>query len=133
MKKTTLINSTLSATIARLGHTDTLAIGDAGLPIPEGPQRVDLALREGIPPFVRTVETVLEEMTVEKALINEESAEKSPETRAQLIAVLDKHGIPVESIPHSTLKSLLPQTRAVVRTGEYTPFCNVILVAGVAF
>ena len=133
MKKTTLIHSTLSATIARLGHTDTLAVGDAGLPIPEGPQRIDLALREGIPPFVRTVETVLEEMTVEKALINEESAEKSPETRAQLIAVLENHGIPVESIPHPELKSFLPQTRAVVRTGEYTPFCNIILVAGVVF
>lgn len=133
MKKTTLINSTLSGAISRLGHTDMLAVGDAGLPIPEGPERIDLALRKGIPPFVRTVETVLEEMIVEKALINEESAEKSPETRSELLSLLEKYGIPVESIPHSTLKSYLPETRAVVRTGEYTPFCNIILVAGVAF
>ncbi|SUB14264.1 D-ribose pyranase [Pantoea agglomerans] len=52
MKKGRLLNAELSHVIARLGHTDTLTIADAGLPIPAGPQRIDLALTPGTPDFM---------------------------------------------------------------------------------
>ncbi len=32
MKKGTLLNSDISSVISRLGHTDSIVIGDAGLP-----------------------------------------------------------------------------------------------------
>lgn len=35
MKKTALLNSELSYVIAKMGHTDTLTVGDCGLPIPQ--------------------------------------------------------------------------------------------------
>jgi len=43
VKKTILINSRLSEVIASMGHTDTIAIADSGLPIPKGVERIDLA------------------------------------------------------------------------------------------
>ena len=35
MKKGTVLNSDISSMISRLGHTDTLVVCDAGLPIPK--------------------------------------------------------------------------------------------------
>ena len=56
MKKSALLNSELSYVIAKMGHTDTLTVGDCGLPIPQETQRIDLALRKGTPGFLeRTV------------------------------------------------------------------------------
>ena len=72
MKKGTLLNSELSSVIARMGHTDTLTIGDCGLPIRGQAQRVDLALIKGIPGFLDTLDAVLAELCVERAVLAEE-------------------------------------------------------------
>jgi D-ribose pyranase len=55
MKKTGILNQPISAVMASLGHTDTVVIADAGLPIPNGPKRIDLALAERIPSFLKTL------------------------------------------------------------------------------
>ena len=60
MRKTKLINSEVSYTISKMGHTDSLTIGDCGLPIPDGVKRIDLALKYGVPSFIETLDTVLE-------------------------------------------------------------------------
>ncbi|MCB0052121.1 MAG: D-ribose pyranase, partial [Caldilinea sp.] len=41
--------------------------------------------------------------------------------------------IPIRQVPHEEFKALTAQSRAVVRSGEFTPYANVILVAGVVF
>ena len=69
MKKIGTLNQPLSAVIAGLGHMDQLVIADAGLPIPAGTRRIDLALKAGIPGFVDTLAVILEEMQVESAVI----------------------------------------------------------------
>lgn len=131
MKKTPLLNSALSEVIASLGHGDLLVIADAGLPIPPQTRRIDLALTQNLPSFLDTVRVVLQEMQVEKALIARETAQVSPQVRAQLAELLQD--VPFEEISHAELKSLCAQARAVVRTGEFTPYANIILVAGVVF
>jgi D-ribose pyranase len=131
MKKTPLLNSALSEVIASLGHGDLLVIADAGLPIPPQTRRIDLALTKNLPSFLDTVRTVLQEMQVEKALLARETAQVSPQVRAQVAELLE--GVPYEEISQAELKSLSAQARAVVRTGEFTPYANIILVAGVVF
>ena len=42
MKKGTVLNSDISSVISRLGHTDTLVVCDAGLPIPKSTTRIDM-------------------------------------------------------------------------------------------
>ena len=42
MKKTGLLNQAVSSVIAGLGHTDSIVIADAGLPIPANTQGNDL-------------------------------------------------------------------------------------------
>jgi D-ribose pyranase len=129
MKKNVLINSALSEVIARLGHTDMLVLADAGLPIPATTQRVDLALTKGIPTFTETLRVILTEMYVEKAIVAEEMLIKSPALFEQLKAMLGS--TPIEVISHIDFKQQTRSACAVIRTGEFTPYANVILVSGV--
>lgn len=128
MKKTGIINAQISSVIAHLAHTDMLTVADAGLPIPVTTQRIDLALKPGVPGFLETLEVVLSEMYVEKAYVSEDIIAKSPNIYEGICKLLGD--VPVEAIPHSEFKKLTGSTKAVIRTGEFTPFANVILVAG---
>jgi len=130
MKKTPLLNIALSQLIASLGHGDSIVIGDAGLPVPPGVPLIDLALTRGVPGFMDTLQTVLAEMQVEQHLLAEELAQRSPQLARQ-IGLLGLAG--KQTLPHAEFKRHTQQARAVIRTGEFTPYANIILIAGVAF
>ncbi len=131
MKKIGILNQPISSVIAGLGHTDTLVIADAGLPIPPETQRIDLALTEGIPTFLDTLHAILTEMQVERAIVAEEMLDASPQVYKALEEILGD--VPVETVTHLTFKEQTRSARAVIRTGEFTPYANVILIAGVVF
>jgi D-ribose pyranase len=131
MKKIGTLNQPLSEVIAGMGHQDTLVVADAGLPIPLETQRIDLALRRGTPGFLETLRVVLEELQVERAIVAEEMISTSAEIYEQLQKMLP--GIIIETISHTEFKNRTKSARAVVRTGEFTPYANIILVAGVVF
>lgn len=131
MKKIGLLNQPISSVIAGMGHKDTLVVADAGLPVPPETQRIDLALAEGLPPFLDTLRAILTEMEVERAIVAEEMLEVSPEMLEGVKGLLGD--VPIETVPHETLKARSRSARAIVRTGEFTPYANVILVAGVVF
>lgn len=131
MKKIGTLNQPLSAVLAGLGHLDQLVIADAGLPVPEGTERIDLALKAGVPSFWDALEVILEEIQVESAVIAEEMVSTSPQVYGKLLEILPD--IPIERVPHTSFKNLTASARAVVRTGEFTPYANIILKAGVVF
>ena len=131
MKKTTLLNTALSETISMMGHNDMLVIGDAGLPIPQGPRRIDLALTGGIPRFVDTLRVVLSELQVQSVIIARETREQSPEIQKGIQTLLP--GVPAEYITHEDFKARTVNAVAMVRTGEFTPYANIILISGVVF
>ena len=131
MKKIGILNQPISSVIAGLGHTDTLVIADAGLPIPPETQRVDLALTEGIPSFLDTLRVVLTEMEVGRAIIAEEMLDVSPQVYEAVKEMLGD--VPIEIVTHLIFKERTRSARAVIRTGEFTPYANVILTAGVVF
>ncbi len=131
MKKQGILQHELSAVIARLGHTDTLVVADAGLPIPPGVQRIDLAVSAGVPSFMQVLRPLLAEIAVESVVFAGEMRSASPVLFAELQALLG--AIPVKEVPHAEFKQLTQPARAIVRTGEFTPYANIILVAGVAF
>ncbi len=130
MKKTGIINAPIAALIAELGHGDTICIGDAGLPIPDHVQRIDLAVKAGVPAFLTVLETVLEELAVEGAVLAQELMGNA-DYYNQVLAVLPTDE--VELVSHTEFKERLNDVKAVIRTGEFTPYANVILRAGVVF
>lgn len=131
MKKTALLNQPLSAVIAGMGHGDLLVIGDAGLPIPAGIPRIDLAVTAGVPRMLEVLRAVLTELQVEEALVAQETWEVSPQVGDGIRTALGS--VPIRTITHAELKELSARAVAVVRTGECTPYANVVLKAGVTF
>lgn len=131
MKKTGLLNQPLSNVIAGLGHMDTLCICDAGLPIPSNTARIDLAVSRGIPDFLDVLDAVLSEMQIEGAIIAEELVTAIPQVYNTILERLQ--GIDVQTISHTDFKLRICETKAVIRTGEFTPYANIILIAEVVF
>ena len=131
MKKTGILNKDISEVVASLGHQDTLVIADAGLSIPAETRRIDLALTEGIPSFLDTLRVVLTEMEVERAIVAEEMLDASPQVYEAIKEILGD--VPIETVTHLIFKEQTRSARAVIRTGEFTPYANVILAAGVMF
>lgn len=139
MKKGKLLNPHISGAIASLGHGQSLTVCDCGLPIGKRAERIDLALTHGVPGFLETLEVVLSEVCVEQVVIAEEMARVSPELYEQLTAriarLAQEQGKAIETVmvSHEAFKAQPDQSRAVVRTGECTPYANVILKSGVVF
>jgi D-ribose pyranase len=130
VKRTALLHAELSHVIASLGHGDMLVLGDAGLPIPDGPRRIDLAVARGVPLLSDVLQAVLSEMQVESIVVADEAlgdAKKLPGWYPQSL------GIAPQTVSHEEFKRRTAKARAVVRTGECTPYANIILIAGVKF
>lgn len=132
MKRSGILHAELSALVAAVGHGDKLVIGDAGLPVPPGVQLIDLAVSPGVPRFQQVVHAVMSELVVERGLANVEQL-TAAEGAAQELELSWPQGVPLERIKHPELKAITATARAVIRTGEMTPYCNLVLVAGVPF
>jgi D-ribose pyranase len=131
MKKTMLLNAELSQLIAAMGHGDLLVIADAGLPVPPGTRCIDLAVSGGVPSFEQVLVAVLSELQVEHAVAAGEMLDRSPALAGRLRERLGT--IPLAHVDHDAFKARSAGARAIVRTGEFTPYANVILSAGVVF
>ncbi|HET9553499.1 MAG TPA: D-ribose pyranase [Anaeromyxobacteraceae bacterium] len=138
MKRGTLLNPALSRLVATLGHGDLVVVADAGLPIPPSVERIDLAYAPGRPPFLDVLDALLAELEVERATVAAELSRASPAAfaaalEARLLALprVARRGLDV--VAHEELKRLTVQARAVVRTGEFTPYANVVLWSAVVF
>lgn len=131
MKKSGVLNARLAGYIAALGHKDLFLVGDAGMPIPKGVSVVDLAVSGGVPTFRQVMDAVLSEAVVEHYTLAEEIDEKNPELLAYIQEKLPN--ATCDKIPHARLKEMSADVKFAVRTGEFTPYPNIICRAGVAF
>jgi D-ribose pyranase len=131
MRSRGIINAQLSRVLSQLRHTDLLVIADSGLPVAvDGPEVVDLAVVYGVPSFETVFRAVLAEIVVEAATAASEMTDGNPACWSMLREALERD---VELIPHEDFKLRTAQARAVVRTGEATPYANVVLRCGVPF
>lgn len=133
MKKGAVLNSDISSVISCLGHTDTLVVCDAGLPIPKSTTRIDMALTQQV------LGVVTSEMQVEAAIIAEEIKQHNPQLHETLLTHLEqlqKHQgntIEIRYTTHEQFKQQTAESQAVIRSGECSPYANIILCAGVTF
>ena len=128
MKKIGIMNFPISAAIASLGHNDTLTIVNAGFPIPPTTERIDITLKPGVPAFLQTLEVILNELFIERAIVAEEMKSCSPHIYKGIQKLLGD--APIDMIKNIEFKKNTQTTRAVIRTAEFTPYANIILVAG---
>ena len=130
MKKTSIINKDLNEVIASMGHTDYLIVCDAGYPIPSDARRVDLALTKDVPDLKTVLSVIAEEFIAEKIFV----AEEVPVNNAPLYNSIKEiyNGVEIEAKPHSEILTTFAQkAKAIVRTGSFEPWGNIVLQSGV--
>lgn len=132
MLKTGILHPQLARVMAELRHKDMLVIGDAGLPIPKGVERIDLGWRPGDPAYLDVLGELMKYLTVESALFAEEALSVSPQFHEKAKALLPA-GLPISYVPHTELKEISGKAKAIILTGEFTPYTNVILTCGCAY
>ncbi|BEP28497.1 D-ribose pyranase [Helicovermis profundi] len=135
MKKGILLNSEISYVISKLGHTDFITISDAGLPIDEKVKRIDLALKKGIPSFIEVLDTLLNEIVIEKIVLAKEIKTQNIEVYNKIIERInfENKDIKIEFVSHEKFKEINKESKAVIRTGEFSPYANIIIKSGVSF
>lgn len=135
MKKAGILNGDISRVLSYMGHTDTLCIGDCGLPIPDEVERIDLTVRFGSPSFMEVLEAVTDDMVVEEIVLAEEIGEQNPAILTQVEQLFDKKNqqIKIRFVPHVQFKEETKECKAIIRTGETTPYANIILKSGCIF
>jgi len=139
MKKTTLLNAPISNVVAQLGHGNSICIGDAGLPVPAGLEKIDLAVSAGVPGLLDVFYAITDEMFVERILVAQELQDQQPQLMAKvlenisLLEASQSNTIVIDTLAHEHFKLAMKHCNAMVRTGECTPFANIIVYAGVNF
>lgn len=133
MKKQGILNSDISRVLSYMGHTDCIAVGDCGLPIPDEVERIDLALEFGVPSFMDVLRVVTKDMKVEKIVLAEEIREQNPKVLGEIKELFTGQELETVFVSHTELKKQTRECKAVIRTGETTPYANIILQSGCIF
>ena len=133
MKKQGILNSDISRVLSYMGHTDCIAVGDCGLPIPDEVERIDLALEFGVPSFMDVLRVITKDMKVEKIVLAEEIREQNPKILGEIKELFAGQELETVFVSHTELKKQTRECKAVIRTGETTPYANIILQSGFIF
>lgn len=131
MKLKGILNSHISKVLADLGHTDYIVIADAGLPVPQGVLKIDLALRLGVPSFEEVVSVIKDDMRIEKVTLASEIKTHNLTKYQYMKEQFSCENI--ELVTHEKFKELTQHAKAIIRTGEATPYANCILQSCVIF
>lgn len=131
MKKGKMLNADIMTVISKMGHTDTIAIADCGLPIPDHVIRIDLALVEGVPSFLEVLDALIDVFQCESYILASEISTSNPSIEKAVVLKLSD--IDHTYLSHEDFKVKCSEVKAVIRTGECTPFANIILQSGVIF
>ncbi len=147
MKTTGVLNSDLIRVMGRMGHGDLLAITDRGFPFPlhDLTETIDLSVTKNVPRFLDVVRAVAMDFEIEEVIIANETKKACPAVYDDLLKIIgskNNKGNPIKItyIPHTEFKNKVlhgaergEQMACFVKTGEFTPFANVILVSSVPF
>lgn len=135
MLKGGILNAQLLRVLGESGHTDLLMLSDAAMPLPMDKERVDLAIINDLPRQLTVLKAIVEQIQIERVYIAEEIQTVSPKYCRKVRGFLERSGIPLQMIPHESLKekSHAREVRACIRTGERTSYSTMILQVGVPY
>ncbi len=123
-----LLNPNLAALARRIGHTQMLIVCDRGFPVPHSLPLgvVDLSVTSDVPTVPQVLAALLPELPHDRIIVASEMQQRSPDRFAWHSA----QRAPVEAHPHLNFKQLAKEAVACIRTGDATPYANVIVVGG---
>ncbi|MHB8276293.1 MAG: D-ribose pyranase [Candidatus Humimicrobiaceae bacterium] len=147
MKTKGILHNELSKVVASMGHGDMLVITDRGFPFPSHNRTacIDVSVGRNLPKFTDVVKVVFEELEIEEVIIADETKSVSPHIYKELQEIVSSktnkgNKIVEKNIPHMDFKNMVlngsldrKEVKGFVKTGEFTPFANIILISGVDF
>jgi D-ribose pyranase len=129
MLKTGILNPAINSLLSRVRHTNMLVIADRGFPYWPMIETVDISLIDGVPTVLEVLTAVRENFVIGQAYMAEEFlAANTEEERARFTRAFE--GVPVSFEPHEAqFKPRVPRAIGLIRTGDSTPYSNMILVS----
>ncbi len=98
-------------------------------PILKDLELVDLSLSENVPLVLDVLAELKKYFSVEKMIMAQQTKDANP-TLFSAISNVWSEDVDVEVIEHEELKKKANEVKAVIRTGDFTAYGNVILVSG---
>ncbi|WP_300366577.1 D-ribose pyranase [Brachyspira sp.] len=132
MKKNGIVNSDISSVLSYMRHTDLICISDLGLPCPDNVNTIDISLKFGVPSFVDVLKEVINDMKVESIILAEEIKSNNADVHNEILSIFGKD-VSVQYISHSDFKKKTSNCKAIIRTGENTPYSNIIIKSACIF
>ena len=120
MQRHGILNSHITKVLADLGHTDTICISD-------------LALEFGVPSFEQVVSLITKHMKIEAIHIAKEMKDFNPKGHAFLESTFPCADFEWITTSHDAFKEATKQCKCIIRTGEASPYANIILRADCIF
>ena len=129
MLVTGILNPQLLSLLARVRHTNTLVIADRGFPFWPTVETVDISLVDGVPTVLQVLAALRANFVAGQAHMAQEFLDHNgEETRAAFARGLE--GVPTAYLAHEAeFKPRVPRAIGLIRTGDTTPYANVILTS----
>jgi D-ribose pyranase len=128
MRETGIVNRDICDILSTLGHTDEVIVCDAGFAIPLGVRTIDISLAENVPTVPQVLAELRKHFSVEKLVISEETKKVSPTRYKEFVKAFGK-GMAVELISQNEIRARARTVKAVIRTGDFTAYSNIVLVS----
>lgn len=129
MIRTGILNPAVLSLLARVRHTNTLVLADRGFPFWPGLETVDLSLVDDVPTVAQVLDAIAPGFVIARVFAAEEfQTHNSPDRIDALKARLG--GTPLHFEPHVAFKRRVPSAIGLIRTGDTTPYANLILESG---
>ena len=131
MKRNGIVNSEISKVLSYMRHTDLICISDLGLPCPNNIKTIDLSLKLGYPSFLDVLSEIIKDMKIERIILAEEIKNNNKEVYNKILNMFEN--ISIEYVSHNDFKQKTFDCKAIIRTGEATPYANIILQSACIF
>ncbi len=123
-----IINPHVLSLVARVRHTNSLVIADAAFPFWPQIETADVSLVKGVPTVLQVVEALLANWKCGQVFMASEFKSHNDRKRQAAFARACQ-GVEITFEPHIAFKQRIPQAIGLVRTGDTTPYGNMILIS----
>ena len=126
MLRTGILNPAVLSLLARVRHTNTLVIADRGFPFWPQIETIDLSLVDDLPTVAQVLDALLPAILIGRVFAAEEFRVHNPLARFEALQARLKT-TPLHFEPHIEFKRRVPTAIGLIRTGDTTPYANLIL------
>jgi D-ribose pyranase len=123
-----ILNPAINSLLSRVRHTNMLVIADRGFPFWPHIETVDISLVDDVPTVLQVLSAIRANFKLGQIYMAEEFlAHNARPARSRLAQACQ--GVPLTYEPHLEFKKRVPQAIGLIRTGDATPYGNMILVS----